>query len=331
MPHLRLSFDLRRPEFVTASSAELAATMLDICEWADGLGFDMTYFGEHHGAEDHYLPSPLVAAAAAAGRTSRMRFRPILLTPLYHPIRLAEDIAVADLVSNGRMSPVFAAGYRKQEFDMYHVELSERRERLLEAVEVCKRAWTGEPFDFCGTTVTVTPRPAQHPRPPIIMGGAAEVPSRRAAHLADGFDPAEPKAWEFYRDECLKLGRDPGPWVPRSPTFLYVTHDPDVAWAEVGPNLLHAANTYARWIAQSSMRESEWYPPISSVDELRAGNAYEIVTPERCVEIGRELGPEGHLVLRPLFGGTEPENAWASLRLFESEVLPHLEVPARVP
>ncbi|MFF0014969.1 LLM class flavin-dependent oxidoreductase [Streptomyces sp. NPDC005374] len=331
MPRLRLSFDLRRPDFVTAGSAELAATMLDICEWADQLGFDMTYFGEHHAAEDHYLPSPLIASAAAAGRTSRMRFRPILLTPLYHPIRLAEDIAVADLLSGGRMSPVFAAGYRQQEFDMFQVGLGERRRRLIEAVEVCKQAWTGEPFDFRGTTVTVTPRPAQQPRPPIIMGGAAEAPSRRAAHLGDGFDPAEPRSWDHYRDECLKLGSDPGPWVPRGPTFLYVTHDPDAAWAEVGPNLLHAANTYARWIADSAQGKSEWYPPIASVDELRAGGAYEIVTPERCVAIGRELGPEGHLILRPLFGGTEPKKAWASLQLFESEVLPHLEVPDPAP
>ncbi|MEV5831444.1 LLM class flavin-dependent oxidoreductase [Spirillospora sp. NPDC052242] len=330
MPRLRLSFDLRRPDFATATSAELAATMLDICEWADGLGFDMVYFGEHHGTEDHYLPSPLMASAAAAGRTSRMRFRPILLTPLYHPIRLAEDLATVDVLSGGRMSPVFAAGYRQQEFDMFQVGLKERRSRLIEAVEVCKSAWTGEPFDFRGTRVTVTPRPAQRPHPPIIMGGAAETPARRAAHLADGFDPAEPRAWDFYRDECLKLGRDPGPWVSRGPTFLYVTHDPDAAWAEVGPNLLHAANTYARWIADSAQGKSEWYPPIGSVDELRAGGAYEIATPERCITIARELGPDGHLILRPLFGGTEPEKAWAGLRLFESEVLPHFDIAAPV-
>ncbi len=326
MPRLRLSFDLRRPHFATASAAELAATMLDICAWADDLGFDLVYFGEHHGAEDGYLPSPLTASAAVAGRTSRIRFRPILLTPLYHPVRLAEDLAVADLLSGGRMSPVFAAGYRAPEFDMFDVGLRERRSRVIEAIEVCKSAWTGQPFEFRGRTITVTPTPAQRPRPPIIMGAAAEAPARRAAHIADGFDPAEPRAWEYYRDECLKLGRDPGPWVPRSPTFLYVTHDPDAAWKEIGPNLLHAANTYARWIAESAQGSSEWYPPINSVDELRDGGSYQLVSPERCVAIAHELGPDGHLILRPLFGGTEPKRAWESLRLFESEVLPHLDV-----
>src|SRR5947209_2089022 len=113
--------------------------MLDICEWADGLGFDLVYFGEHHSAEDGYLPSPLIASAAAAGRTSRIRFRPILLTPLYHPIRLAEDIAVADLLSGGRMTPVFAAGYREAEFELFGVGMKERRGRLIEAMDVCAK------------------------------------------------------------------------------------------------------------------------------------------------------------------------------------------------
>jgi len=326
VPHLRLSFDLRRPAFATATSAELAATMLDICGWADRLGFDLVYFGEHHGADDGYLPSPLAASAVAAGRTSRIRFRPILLTPLYDPIRLAEDLAVVDLLSGGRMTPVFAAGYRQSEFAMYGVSMRERRDRVLEAVDVCRKAWTGEPFEYRGTTVMVTPRPFQQPGVPIYLGGAAEAPSRRAAHLGDGFDPAEPKAWAYYRDECQKLGRDPGPWIPRGPTFLYLTDDPDAAWADVGPNLLHAANTYARWIAESDQGTSEWYPPIGSVDELRAGGAYQLVTPKQCLAIARGLGDEGHLILRPLFGGTAPQKAWASLEMFEKEVLPHVHV-----
>lgn len=328
MPRLRLSFDLRRPAFAKASHADLAGTMLDICEWADRLGFDLVYFGEHHAAEDGYLPSPLAASAAVAGRTRRIRFRPILLAPLYHPLRLAEDIAVVDLLSGGRISPVFAAGYRPPEFEMFGVGLGERRRRVTEAVEVCKQAWRGEPFEFEGRTVTVTPTPVQNPRPPILMGGAAEATARRAAHIADGFEPAEPRFWEFFREEARTLGTDPGPWVPRGPTFLYLTHDPDAAWADVGPNLLHAANSYARWIAESAQSSSVWYPPISSIAELRAGGAYQIVTPEECLAIARSLGPDGHLILRPLFGGTEPDAAWTSLDLFEAEVLPHLDVPA---
>jgi len=213
---------------------------------------------------------------------------------------------------------------------MFGVGMTERRRRVVEAVEVCRLAWTGEPFEFRGRMVTVTPRPTQQLGVPITLGGAVEAAARRAAHLADDFDPAEPRAWDFYRDECLKLGRDPGPWVARGPSFLYVTHDPDAVWDAIGPNLLHAANTYARWLADSEHGSNEWYPPLGSVDDLRAGGAYQIVSPEQCIRIAHELGPSGHLVLRPLFGGTEPKEAWASLQLFETDVLPYIEVTTPV-
>src|SRR3954447_2317068 len=163
MPRLRLSFDLRRPDFTQATAVELAAAMLDMCEWADGLGFDLVYFGEHHCSQDGYLPSPLIASAAVAGRTSGLRLRPILLTPLYDPLRLAEELAVVDLLSGGRMSPVFAAGYVAAEFANFGVDMSERRPRLIEAIETCRKAWTGQPFEFRGRTVLITPAPAQQP------------------------------------------------------------------------------------------------------------------------------------------------------------------------
>jgi alkanesulfonate monooxygenase SsuD/methylene tetrahydromethanopterin reductase-like flavin-dependent oxidoreductase (luciferase family) len=116
---LQLSFDLRRPDFASAVPGALYAAMLDICEWADDRGFERVFFGEHHSAEDGYLPAPLLACAAAAGRTRHLRFRPILLTPLYDPLRLAEDIAVVDLLSAGRIEPLLAAGYRPAEFAMF--------------------------------------------------------------------------------------------------------------------------------------------------------------------------------------------------------------------
>lgn len=101
--------------------------------------------------------------------------------PLYDPLRLAEDISVADVLSGGRMSPVFAAGYRRAEFDMFGIGLPERRRRVIGAVEVCRQAWTGEPFEFHGRTVTVTPPPAQRPGVPITL--AAQSKPRRAGRL----------------------------------------------------------------------------------------------------------------------------------------------------
>jgi alkanesulfonate monooxygenase SsuD/methylene tetrahydromethanopterin reductase-like flavin-dependent oxidoreductase (luciferase family) len=243
-------------------------------------------------------------------------------------VRLAEEIAFVDLLSGGRLSPVFGAGYRPEEFEAFGVSLASRRRRVLEAIDVCRKAWTGEPFEFEGRKVTVTPRPVQVPGPPIIYGGTTEATARRAAHVADGFDPGDPQVWDYYRDECKKLGADPGPWIPRGPTYVFVTDDPDRIWNIVGPNLLHATNSYAQWIAASRQAGNVWYPAIASVEELRSAGQYQVVTPDECVEIAEGLGRDGHLIFRPLFGGTEPELAWESLSLFESHVLPRLTVPS---
>src|SRR5271169_1150584 len=116
---LSLKFDLRAPAF-GADPADLYAAALDMCSWADAAGFDCVRFLEHHGSDDGYCPSPLVMAAAAAARTSRIRIRVrALILPLHDPLRIAEDAAVVDVISRGRLELVVAAGYVQSEFAMF--------------------------------------------------------------------------------------------------------------------------------------------------------------------------------------------------------------------
>src|SRR6187397_1749408 len=116
---LSLKFDLRAPQWGTPA-AELYAAAIDMCEWADDAGFDVVRFLEHHGSDDGYCPSPLVMAAAAAARTSRIRIRVrALILPLHDPLRIAEDAAVVDVISRGRLELVVAAGYVRSEFAMF--------------------------------------------------------------------------------------------------------------------------------------------------------------------------------------------------------------------
>jgi alkanesulfonate monooxygenase SsuD/methylene tetrahydromethanopterin reductase-like flavin-dependent oxidoreductase (luciferase family) len=265
-----------------------------------------------------------LACAAAAGRTRHLRFRPILLTPFYDPLRLAEDIAVVDLLSGGRIEPLLAAGYRPVEFAMFGRLLEERRRLVDDALDVLKQAWTGEPFDYQGRSVRVTPRPLQTPHPPIYLGGSFASIARRAAHVADGFYPGEPRLWDDYRSECLTLGRDPGPSPAAGPTFFYVTDDPDRAWGEVGPYLMHSTNTYAAWAREAFGHSLEHYPPIDDVAQLRASGAYHLLTPEDAVAYLLGLGPDAVLILRPLFGGLDPDLALRSLDLFDQKVRPYL-------
>jgi alkanesulfonate monooxygenase SsuD/methylene tetrahydromethanopterin reductase-like flavin-dependent oxidoreductase (luciferase family) len=154
-------------------------------QWADANGFDECMLSEHHGTEDGYLPSPLVYAAAVAGRTENMRIRiSALVLPLHDPLRVAEDAAVLDHLSTGRFDLVVVAGFRGPEFDQFARSLKTRGKALEEGVEVLRKAWTGEAFDYQGRTVRVTPRPWQTQGPAILLGGASATAAKRAARLA---------------------------------------------------------------------------------------------------------------------------------------------------
>ena len=131
--------------------------------WGSGptpSGFDMLTLSEHHASPDGYLPSPLVLGGAMAARTKQIAlWISALLLPLHDPIRLAEDLAVLDLISGGRVSLVTGLGYRPIEYAMFGKEWTRRGKLLDENLDVMIKAWTGEPFEHRGETVQVTPRP----------------------------------------------------------------------------------------------------------------------------------------------------------------------------
>jgi alkanesulfonate monooxygenase SsuD/methylene tetrahydromethanopterin reductase-like flavin-dependent oxidoreductase (luciferase family) len=185
---------------------------IDMAEWADRLGFVAVILSEHHGSPDGYLPSPLVLAAAMAARTERIRLRIAAIVAAFHdPLRLAEDAAVVDLISGGRLDLVITNGYVGREFAMFDRQVSERAQRTSETVVTLRQAWSGEPFEFRGRSVRLTPTPHQDGGPQIGMGGSSEPAARRAARLGDDFMPSTPELWDVYRDELAKLGKpDPG-------------------------------------------------------------------------------------------------------------------------
>lgn len=325
MPLLGLRYDLRCPAFARATSAELAATAVEQCAWADARGFATVTLSEHHGSPDGYLPSPIVLAAAIAARTTNLRILlGALVAPLHDPIRLAEDLAVLDVVSSGRLIPVVAGGYVASEFETFGRKLSERAQLMEEIVPLLERAWTGEPFEYRGRTVRVTPRPAQQPRPPIFMGGASPAAARRAARLADHFVPTVPELYEVFRAERQGLGKpDPGPLPGTTGNFLWVAEDPEAAWQRIAPHALHESNAYGAW-AEGADGTSSPYAVAGDADALRATGAYPIVTPEELVERARGMGPLDMILLHPLMGGLDPEFSWECLHLVEKKVLPAL-------
>ncbi len=324
MRPLGIRYDFRNPPFGGTSMAERYACALDQIVWAENLGFDTVTLSEHHGVADGYLPSALTFAAAIAARTSSIRIRIAAVLPsLYHPLRLAEEIAVVDNISNGRVEVVLTNGYVPSEFAMFGADLDKRVRDVTEAVRVLRQAFTGEPFEFRGETVRVTPRPVQQPHPPLWLGAASEGAARRAARIADGLLPSYPELWDFYRDELVKLGKtDPGPIPQGTIAYLHITETPDATWEQVAPHALHEMNGYGKWAAEAE--SATGYSEVTDADSLRQMGIYQMLTPAEAIAAFDAAGPHAPVLLHPLMGGLSPELAWQNLRLFEEKVLPHL-------
>lgn len=161
---------------------------------AEDLGFDSVWMEEHHSVTDHYWPSPLPVLAGFVTRTTRVRLgTDILVAPFYHPVRLAEDAAMLDVMSGGRFVLGIAIGYKPDEFALYGAALEKRGARFEEQLAVMKALWTQDRVAFHGTYYTVDgrlePRPVTRPHPPVWIGGWGDITLRRAATLADNWVP----------------------------------------------------------------------------------------------------------------------------------------------
>jgi alkanesulfonate monooxygenase SsuD/methylene tetrahydromethanopterin reductase-like flavin-dependent oxidoreductase (luciferase family) len=127
-----LRFDLRVPPFSKTDHAAAYRACLEQSAFADEHGFDLVALSEHHGVEDGFLPAPITMAAAIAGRTRQIPISiAAVLLPLHDPVRVAEEIAVASLLSGGRISLIAGLGYRAEEFEMAGVDRT-KRGKLLE-------------------------------------------------------------------------------------------------------------------------------------------------------------------------------------------------------
>jgi alkanesulfonate monooxygenase SsuD/methylene tetrahydromethanopterin reductase-like flavin-dependent oxidoreductase (luciferase family) len=331
---LMMRFDLRVPPFAATTHAAQHQAALEMAEWGEAIGVAEIVLSEHHGDPAGFTSAPITLAAAVLARTRRVPVTiSAALVPLHDPVRLAEQLATVDCLAPGRLSVVLGAGYRRVEFEMAGIERARRGALVEECWEVCRQAWTGEPFTWRGRTVVVTPRPGTPDGPHLAIGGKTEVAARRAARLGAPFSPAsaDPALADAYRAECARVGSTPrleGLGArPMGPGFVMVADDPDAAWAQISRHAWYDAETYASW--QDDGVRSDWVvPDMQAVDDLRTSGRYVVCTPEACVDLARR---HGRLTLHPLMGGLAPELAWTSLRLIESAVLPALGWRGRGP
>ncbi|WP_371576670.1 LLM class flavin-dependent oxidoreductase [Streptomyces sp. NBC_01314] len=321
MPVTVVRFNLVEPGATPASLRARYRAAVEMAAYADERGLSTVQTEEHHGVENNWLPSPFVFAGAVFGATRRIAVTvSAVIGPLHDPLRLAEDIAVLDLVSGGRLVTVAGIGYRPEEYAQFDVDWKNRGKLQDEVLQTLLRAWTGEPFVYRGRTVRVTPRPGTEPHPLLLVGGSSKAAARRAARLGLPFFPSAhlPELEAYYKERLVEYGTEGWTMMPAAETpLLHVAEDPDRAWAEYGGHFLHEARTYASW--QSAGIRSAVRSGAATVAELRAEGVYRIVTPDECVALGLD-----NYVLHPLAGGMPVEEGWRGLRLFAERVLPRL-------
>jgi len=303
---------------------------------AEASGFDSCFFGEHHQDKDGFLPSPLIVATAVAAHTRRLRVgTSVILLPLHHPVRVAEDVITLDLVSKGRVILGVGIGYQAADFRAFNVLMEHRVALFEEGVEILRKCWSGEAFSFRGKHYTledvqIRPRPFQRPGPPLWIGASVPAALRRAGLLADAFvgTPSTSlesavRLVEAYKPAAREAGR-PAQVVMMRDAWVAPTRAE--AEAVYGPEVMAAYQYY--W--QQRLSEFRGIPPGTEFTlQNLAPDRLIVGDPESCVREfhrWREATGADYFLLRLRHahsGGPAHEKIMDAITLFGDRVLPY--------
>ncbi|WP_232678556.1 LLM class flavin-dependent oxidoreductase [Nocardioides sp. R-C-SC26] len=316
-------YDFRTPGATPTERQEVYARSLEQARYVDEQGHDVLMLSEHHASDDGYLPSPLPVASAMAAVTTRIPITvAALLVNFYEPLRLAEDIAVLDHLSGGRVNYTFGLGYRPEEYALYGRDWSTRGRDVEERIAVLLQAWTGAEFEHEGRRVRVTPTPFSQPHPMLFYGGGTPAAARRAGRLGLHFQPqhGDRALQEIYETACRDAGRDPGLVMrpPSGPANVFCTRDVDAFWDRYGHHLLADAVAYQEWHGKAA---SHVLDPSRTVEEMRSAGVYVVATADELIDRSRS-GELRLITSHPACGGLPSEPSWESLRLISETVLP---------
>lgn len=273
-----LLYDFRNPEPWQQPWADRYQAVLEQIAWVDReLAFDGVYVTEHHFYEDGYMPATMVVCAAIATRTQRVTVGTNLIQlPLHHPVRLAEDALVNDIVSGGRFQLGLGAGYYWQEFEGVGSVLKQRPSRMSEGADILRAAFSGQPFSYQGKRfnvpeIYVTPPPIRDGGPELWAGAFVPAAIDRAARFADGFLAFGTGTSEEWLAACERNGRPPDQRLLNRTYWAIIDEDPERAYASAGPHLMHMYNNYI-------VRDA--YPHIP----------HPLEDPQTALELGRREG-----------------------------------------
>jgi probable F420-dependent oxidoreductase len=316
--------------------------ILELVEHSEEVGFDSAWFNEHHFHPfGGMIPSPPVALAAVAARTSHIRLgTSIAILPLHNPIHLAEAYAMLDQISEGRLEFGVGRGYLKHDYDVLGVPWDEGHERMFEGLQVILEAWQRQPFTFHGKffnydDVSVWPVPVQRPHPPV-WGAATRSAESFEWFGRHGFDlltlmhlkPLDEQATfvRIYRDAAAAVGRDPATVRVSTHFEVYCAENRDEATREFVTARTLVANEFiaARRLSGATVAASELVPPERMIEEGRVC----VGRPDDCAHIIKQardtIGLTG-VDCSFYFGSIDYTKARRSMDLFASEVIPQLK------
>ncbi len=339
------SYNQRRP---WASEKQAFDELLEQIELTERLNFNEAWFAEHHHSDYGMLASPNLMIAALARRTERLRFGNLVsVLPLYDPMRLAEECAMLDILTNGRLNIGLGRGVPKD--DMKHrLDRETAQARFEEGIEILLRAWTGETFSYTGKAwgyeeISCRPQPLQKPHPPIYYGATSPdspaMVARRGWNLALSRQPLAncAKAIEKYRAELANLGHVNGKGDAIMVRDIYVADSDEQAWREAVPEIMRfwqlATDNYWRGetVSEADLtRFTEryvYYPGGLTIKRLDEWGTSLIGSPETIVKKARAMiatAKPDSLVGMFQFGGLKHEQVMHSLELFGTKVMPAL-------
>jgi alkanesulfonate monooxygenase SsuD/methylene tetrahydromethanopterin reductase-like flavin-dependent oxidoreductase (luciferase family) len=312
--------------------ARLYAECFEEIEEAEGLGYTGVWLSEHHFVDDGYLPSPLVVAAALAARTERITIGTnVLLLPMHHPLRVAEDAAVAHLVSGGRFVLGVGQGYVQHEFEVLGFNRKHRPSLFEEGVEIIRRAWEEGRIGYEGMRwhfEDLPFGPRLERRPPIYIGASADTAIDRAGRMADGFLTSA--AWgtgnvltyRKVREALARHGRAEEDFPYVASGVVYVHEDAERARSDVAPAIAYQRSRYAEWGTDRGEPKPEPIRPKDlSWEKYFVGNPDEIT--EDLTKLHAEA-PYNHFCFWARLPGITHEQALKGMRLFASQVAPRV-------
>lgn len=331
-------YDFRNPPPWQVPFPRLYAETLEQIKAVEELGFDSVWVTEHHFTDDGYLPSVLTAAAAIAAVTRRIQIgTSVLLLPLMHPLRVAEDAAVVDVISNGRFIFGAGLGYKVDEFATFGINRRHRPSLMDESLEIISRAWTDERFSFEGRhfhleNLSVTPKPVQKPRPPIWLAGRAEAPMRRAARLGDGvIAVASNDLIRRYREFVAEEGKDPDAATVAVLRSVIISDDPKQTWDEVKDHVHWRSGHYGEWYGTAGdlPQDVAWLERLRSGDGDPMGEMRALIKdPDTVAREMAELDQLGvdHVIFFATFPGYPLSKTMQTWEAFAGKVMPRLRM-----